>query len=84
LSDRTYIAHIGCGNEQAPPRHSDEQWQLPSIRALWKVFRIAFWLFSVASRHVPVLRSDPMNFGRFYRFWFYASPKPLAEGLGTT
>jgi len=38
---------------------------------------------AVASRYAAVLRSAPMNFGRFYRFWFYAHPKPLAEGLGT-
>jgi hypothetical protein len=38
----------------------------------------------VASGSLAVVPNDSMNFGRFYRFWFYAHPMPLAEGLGTT
>lgn len=37
---------------------------------------------SIAIRLDPVLPSAPMKFARSYRFWFYAHPKPLAEGLG--
>jgi hypothetical protein len=56
--------------------------KLPS--ACWpRPRRLATDKSAIARRFAAVLPNAPMNFGRFYRFWFYAHPKPLAEGLGT-